>query len=78
MMNRKVNEMAAKQSKQTNQVDQLIEVLRADREKVGYDYSNQNAYILGYISSMLQGLADTSPKVRKELESTLNFIKARA
>lgn len=59
--------------------DNLINALKADIESRGWKHSgDQYAYIAGYLSSMLQGFADASPKVRKEIERTLESIKARA
>jgi hypothetical protein len=59
--------------------DNLIEALKADIAKRGWsDTGNQYAYITGYLGSMLQSLADSSPKVRKEIEKTLQSVKARA
>lgn len=59
--------------------DNLIEALKADIAKRGWIHSvDQYAYITGYLGSMLQSLADSSPKVRKEIEKTLQSVKARA
>lgn len=59
--------------------DNLIEALKADIAKRGWsDSDNQYAYITGYLGSMLQSLADSSPKVRKEIEKTLQSVKDRA
>ncbi len=55
-------------------VDTLIATLKADCEKRGL---NSYPYTVGYLGSMLQSLADKSPKVRKEIETTLRWIKER-
>lgn len=60
-------------------VDNLIEVLKADiATRPWSSTGNQYAYITGYLGSMLQGFADASPKVRKEIEKTLQSVKDRA
>jgi len=59
-------------------VDQLIEALKSDCvNKRGYKSGDSYAYITGYLGSMLQGIANTSPKVRKEIEHALAMIKSR-
>ena len=59
-------------------VDQLIEALKNDCvNKRGYKSSDSYAYITGYLNSMLQGMANTSPKVRKQIESTIESVKNR-
>lgn len=60
-------------------VDNLIDALKADIAKRGWINSgDQYAYITGYIGALLQGIADSSPKVRKEIEKTLQSVKDRA
>lgn len=66
-------------TRQPTLTNNLIEALKADIESRGWKHSgDQYAYITGYLGSMLQNLADSSPKVRKEIEKTLESIKARA
>lgn len=66
-------------TRQPTLVDNLIDALKADVAKRGWNNSgDQYAYITGYLGSMLQGIADSSPKVRKEIEKTLESVKARA
>lgn len=66
-------------NRQPTLVDNLIDALKADVAKRGWNNSgDQYAYITGYIGSLLQNLADSSPKVRKEIEKTLQSVKDRA
>lgn len=66
--------------------DNLIDALKADIAKRGWNNSGdqyayitgQYAYITGYLGSLLQNLADSSPKVRKEIEKVLQSVKDRA
>jgi hypothetical protein len=59
-------------------VDQLIDALKNDCEnKRGYDSANAYAYIAGYLGSMLQGIANSSPEIRKEIEATIESVKNR-
>lgn len=59
-------------------VDQLIDALKNDCEnKRGYDSANAYAYIAGYLGSMIQSMANSSPEIRKEIEHTLAMIKSR-
>lgn len=64
---------------QLSLVDNLIDALKAAIAKRGWNNSgDQYAYVTGYLGSMLQGFADSSPKVRKEIEKTLESLKDRA
>ena len=66
-------------TRQPTLVDNLIDALKADIAKRGWNNSgDQYAYITGYLGSLLQSLADSSPKVRKEIEKTLQSVKDRA
>ena len=66
-------------TRQPTLTDNLIDALKADVAKRGWNNSgDQYAYITGYIGSLLQNLADSSPKVRKEIEKTLQSVKERA
>ena len=66
-------------NRQPTLVDNLIDALKADVAKRGWNNSgDQYAYVTGYIGSLLQNLADSSPKVRKEIEKTLQSVKDRA
>lgn len=59
-------------------VDQLIEALKNDcMNNRGYDSANAYAYMTGYLGSMLQGIANSRPKVRKEIERTIQSVKSR-
>ena len=66
-------------NRQPTLVDNLIDALKADVAKRGWNNSgDQYAYVTGYIGSLLQNLADSSPKVRKEIEKVLQSVKDRA
>lgn len=66
-------------NRQPTLVDNLITALKADVAKRGWKHSgDQYAYVTGYLGSLLQNLADSSPKARKEIEKILESIKARA
>lgn len=66
-------------TRQPTLVDNLINALKADIAKRGWNHSgDQYAYVTGYIGSLLQNLADSSPKVRKEIEKVLQSVKDRA
>ena len=66
-------------NRQPTLVDNLIDALKADVAKRGWtNTGDQYAYITGYLGSLLQSLADSSPKARKEIEKTLQSVKDRA
>ena len=66
-------------TRQPTLTDNLIDALKADVAKRGWNHSgDQYAYVTGYLGSLLQSLADSSPKVRKEIEKTLQSVKERA
>ncbi len=59
-------------------VDQLIEALKNDCvNKRSYKSGDSYAYIAGYLGSMIQSMANSSPEIRKEIEHTLAMIKSR-
>ena len=44
----------------------------------GYDLQDAHSYMTGYLESMLEEACRLSPKVRKEVQSHLQFLKDEA
>jgi hypothetical protein len=56
----------------------LVQAIRDRQEARGDDHRDAVAYTLGYLSSVLAGVVANSPKGRKYLKDTLQFVKENA
>jgi len=59
-------------------VKTLVEALRDRQEARGNNIHDASAYTLGYLSSVLAGVLADSPKARKSVKDTLQYVKENA
>ena len=52
----------------------LVAAIQSRQELRGQSLSNANAYTVGYLESLIGTLCELSPKVKKEVMSTLVYV----
>jgi hypothetical protein len=72
MLKRKGNTMTIKSNAP---VTELVAFILNRQEARGHDSETAHIYSVGYLASMLEKACNLSPKVRKDVQSHLDFIK---
>ena len=62
-------------SKTTSPVTELVALVLTRQEARGHDSADSHLYTVGYLTSMLEEACRLSPKVRKDIQSHLEFVK---